>query len=287
MGTSAVNSISYFSKEALICPVCEEEFHKEDIRTGRGRLIAGDLNDELRRLYEPSQKYGEVNPLLYPVMVCPECFYAAFQADFMEIPSESISAIANDKKKRFDSIDKLFKELNFKESRKLNEGTAGYYLAMMCYDHFPHEFSPVIKQGLSSLRAAWLFMDLHGKHPDENYDYLGKLFYRKAGFFYNLSVEYDGAGTESLTEVVSLGPDLDKNYGYDGVLYISALLEYYYGPDSDDSKRLKSLERARTTVARIFGMGKASKNKPEVLLTKAKDLHSSIGDEIKRRTKDD
>jgi len=284
MDSSAVNSISYFSKDAVVCPVCEAEFHREDLRTGRGRLIAGDLTDELRRFYEPSQKYGEVNPLLYPVTVCPECYYAAFQADFMEIPSERVDAVANNKKKRFDIIDKLFQEIDFRASRRLKEGVAGYYLAMMCYDHFPHEFSPVIKQGLASLRAAWLFADLHGKYPDENYDYLVKLFYRKAGFFYNLSVEYDGKGTESLTEVVSLGPDLDKNYGYDGVLYISALLEYYYGPDSDDSKRIKSLERARTTVARIFGMGKASKNKPEALLIKAKDLHSSIGDEVKRRT---
>ncbi|MDA3941503.1 MAG: DUF2225 domain-containing protein [Spirochaetia bacterium] len=287
MGSSSLNSISFFSKEAIICPVCETEFHKEDIRTGRGRLIAGDLTDELRRFYEPSQKYGEVNPLLYPVTVCPECFYAAFQLEFKEIPPESISSVGDDKKKRFDRIEKLFKGLNFREERTLREGAAANYLAMMCYDFFPHEFSPVIKQGLVSYRAAWLFMDLHGKYPDENYDYLGKLFYRKASFFYNLSVEYDGNGVESLTEVVSLGPDLDKNYGYDGVLYISALLEYYYGSDSDDLKRIKSLEQARTTVARIFGMGKASKNKPEALLTKAKDLHSSIGEEIKRRTKDD
>ncbi len=287
MDKSAVNSISYFSKEAIVCPVCEEEFHREDLRTGRGRLIAGDLTDELRRFYEPSQKFGEVNPLLYPVTVCPECYYAVFQADFKQIPQESISSVAANKKMRFDSIEKLFTDIDFRDSRKLKEGATGYYLAMMCYDYFPHEFSPVIKQGLASYRAAWLFMDLHGKYPDENYDYLVKLFYRKAGFFYNLSVEYDGIGTESLTEVVSLGPDLDKNYGYDGVLYISALLEYYYGPDSDDSRRVISLERARTTVARIFGMGKASKNKPEALLIKAKDLHASIGEEIKRRKEDE
>ena len=287
MDNPAVNPISYFSKETITCPVCEAEFYREDIRTGGGRLIAGDLTDELRRFYQPSKKYGEVNPLFYPVTVCPECYYAAFQTDFNEIPVDIIPAVNNDKKNRFDNLGKIFKEINFRELRKLNEGTAGYYLAMMCYDHFPHDFSPVIKQGLASFRAAWLFMDLHAKYPDENYDYLARLFYRKAGFFYTLSIEYDGDGTESLTEVASLGPDLDKNYGYDGVLYVSALLEYYYGPDSDDEKRIKSLERARTTVARIFGMGKASRNKPEALLEKSKDLHSSIGDEIKRRTKDE
>ena len=287
MDESTVNSTSYFSKEKIICPVCEFEFNREDIRTGRGRLIAGDLSDELRRFYEPSLKYGEVNPLLYPVIVCPECYYSTFHADFNLVPAESIAALANDKKKRFDSVLKIFKDLDFTASRKLKEGAAAYYLSIMNYDHFPHEFSPVIKQGLSSLRGAWMFMDLHGKYPDENYDYLAKLFYRKAGFFYTLSVEYDGDGVESLTEVPSLGPDLDKNYGYDGVLFISALLEYYYGSDSDDEKRVKALERARTTVARIFGMGKSSRGKPEALLSKAKELHASIGEEIKRRSKDE
>ncbi len=287
MESSAVNSISVFANETIRSPVCEAEFNIEDISTGRGRLIAGDLTDELRREYQPSKKYGEVYPLFYPVTVCPECYYAAFQGDFNEIPDNSVLSIRDDKKNRFESVEKIFNQLDFRQLRKLNEGTAAYYLAMMFYDHFPHEFSPVVKQGISSYSAAWLFMDLHGKYPDENYDYLAKLFYRKAGFFYSLSIEYDGVGTESLTEVASLGPDLDKNYGYDGVLYVSALLEYYYGQDSDDEKRIKSLERARTSVARIFGMGKATRGKPEALLAKSKDLHSSIGDEIKRRTKDE
>ncbi|MCK5200784.1 MAG: DUF2225 domain-containing protein, partial [Spirochaetales bacterium] len=181
MENAAVNSISFFSKETIVCPVCKAEFHREDIRTGRGRLIAGDLTDELRRAYQPSQKYGEVYPLFYPVTVCPECYYAAFQADFNEIPGDSISSIDSNKKNRFEKVEKIFKQIDFRELRTLKEGTAAYYLAMMCYDHFPHEFSPVIKQGLSSYRAAWLFMDLHGKYPDENYDYLARLFYRKAG----------------------------------------------------------------------------------------------------------
>jgi len=287
MDESTGNSISYFSKEKTKCPICEAEFYREDIRTGRGRLIAGDLSNELRRFYEPSVKYGEVNPLLYPITVCPECYYSTLYADFNSVPEESITSLANDKKKRFENVEKIFKDLDFTASRKLKEGAAAYYLSIMSYDHFPHEFSPVIKQGLSSLRGAWLFMDLHSKYPDENYDYLAKLFYRKAGFFYTLSVEYDSKGVESLTEVPSLGPDLDKNYGYDGVLFISALLEYYYGSDLADDKRIKALERARTTVARIFGMGKASRGKPEALLIKAKELHASIGEEIKRRSTDE
>ncbi len=284
MENKSANSISFFSKDQIVCPVCESKFFREELRTGRGRLNAGELTEELRRLYQPSQKYGEIYPLVYPVTVCPECFYAAYHTDFQDLPEGKNEEVYKAAEKRRAAVSPLFGDLDYVNPRSLKEGAASYFLAMMCYDYFPDEKSPVFKQGLSALRGAWLFTSLHEKFPGENYDYLAKLFYRKASFFYSLAVEYDGTGKQSLTEVGNLGPDLDKNYGYDGVLYISALLEYYYGPENDEQKRIKALELARTTVARIFGMGKSSKEKPGSLLEKAKDLHASIGEEIKRRT---
>lgn len=283
MGNSSSNTISFFSKEPLVCPVCESKFYREELRTGRGRLNAGELTEELRRLYLPSRKYGEVYPLIYPVVVCPQCFYAAYLTDFNEIPKDKVDELSEQTDKRKSLVGSILSELDYTNSRSLKEGVGAYILAMTSYDFFPDEKSPVFKQGLSALRAAWLFNSFHEKYPGENYDYLAKIFYRKAGFLYNLAVEYDGNGKQSLSEVGNLGPDLDKNYGYDGVLYISALLEYYYGSDTDDEKRIKALERARTTVARIFGMGKSSKEKPGSLLEKAKELHTAIGEEIKRR----
>ncbi len=285
MEKKAANTVSFFSKEPLVCPSCESKFYREELRTGRGRLNAGDLTEELRRLYVPSQKYGEVYPLIYPVSVCPQCYYAAYHSDFNEIPADKISGIAGSAEKRKNAVEPILGSLDFVNPRGLKEGIASYILAMFCYDFFPDEAVPVFKQGLSSLRAAWLSNSLHEKFPGENYDYLAKIFYRKAAFLYNLAIEYDEKGKQLLSEVANLGPDLDKNYGYNGVLYVSALLEYYYGPDDDPEKRLKALERARTTVARIFGMGKSSREKPGSLLEKAKDLHSAIGEEIKRRTK--
>ena len=287
METKSASTISFFSKEPLVCPVCESKFYKEELRTGRGRLNAGELTEELRRLYLPSQKYGEVVPLIYTVTVCPQCYYAAYLTDFNEIPANMIEQAAEMSGNRKSLVEPIFDSLDFTGPRGLKEGAASYLLAMSSYDFFPDEKSPVFKQGLSALRAAWLFNTFHEKFPGENYDYLAKIFYRKAGFLYNLAVEYDGTGKQSLTEVGNLGPDLDKNYGYDGVLYMSALLEYYYGTEEDEEKRIKSLERARTTVARIFGMGKASKEKPGSLLEKAKELHAAIGEEIKRRTENE
>ena len=79
-----------------------------------------------------------------------------------------------------------------------------------------------------------------------------------------------------------LGPDLDKNYGYDGVLYITGLLEYKYGTKKEPDKRIERLDRVRKIIARVHGMGRASKNRPSVILEMAKDTHKAIGDELKR-----
>ncbi len=273
--------ISFFSKKSTTCPACGAEFFKEELLTGRGRLIAGDLTDELRRKYEPSPKYGEVYPLIYPVTVCPQCFYAAYPMDFSEPPKGTLSKIIENGEERVRRVDTLFPDIDFRENRGLEHGIASYILAIACYDFFPDESTPVIRQGISALRAAWLCGDLHGKYPGENYDYLGELFYRKASFFYNLAVRYDQDGTQNLNLEGNLGPDLDKNYGYDGLLYLSALLEFRYGSGDNPRVRQKNLEFAKRTLSKIFGLGKASKKKPSAILDKAKDLYNTISDELK------
>ena len=188
---------------------------------------------------------------------------------------------------RISSIQHLFQELDFHEPRTLREGVASYFFAIMCYDFFPKELSPVIKQGICALRAAWLCSDLHRQSPEDNFDYLGKVFYRKAHFFYNLALEYEESGKQSITDVPNLGPDMDQNYGYDGVLYLASYLELHHGPRNDAEKRGISLQKAKTTSARLFGMGKASKQKPSAILDKAKDLYGVIGKELEEEDEEE
>ena len=151
---------------------------------------------------------------------------------------------------------------------------------MASYDHFPKYYLPTFKRGLCALRSAWLFNDLHRKFPSENYEYLSQLFYRKAAFYYKLTLEKDQKGEEALKPKMNYGPDTDKNYGYDGILYISGILEYKYGPKKDPEKRKKSLEDVRRMFSKLFGIGKASKDKPSTILDKAKDLYFKIGQEL-------
>jgi len=283
---TAEAKLTYFSKNKIQCPICENTFYREDLLTGRGRLIAGDLTDELRRLYDASDKFGIVYPLIYPVTVCPACYYAAFPGDFLDIDPETKREIDLDADKRLRNIGLILDDVDFREPRGLKEGAASYYFAMMCYDFAPDERSPTIKQGLCALRGAWLMNDLALVEPDRNFERVAELFYRKARFFYNQAIEYEQNGKESLSGIAHLGPDLDKNYGYDGVLYLSAYLELRYGPREDSEKYAAALKTARRTCARIFGMGKASKNKPSVILDRARSLYERLGQELERSGED-
>ena len=274
--------LTFFSKNKQECPICEAPFFREELLTGGGRMIAGNLTRDLRRLYEPSKKFGEIFPLVYTITVCPRCYYAAFPTDFFSPPDVGRLALEEDAERREKSIEPLFGPLDFKEPRTLKEGAASYFLAIMCYDSFTKDASPTIKQAVCALRAAWTFSDLNHRLPDENYDFLSLNFYRKARFFYGQAVQKEQTGKEGIGAMKNLGPDLEKNYGYDGVLYLSGLFEYLTGSKKDPKKRAAALARAKTTVAKIFGMGKASKNKPAVLLDRAKTLYADITREIEK-----
>jgi uncharacterized protein (DUF2225 family) len=273
---------TFFSKNPVACPVCDTSFYREDLLSGGGRLIAGELTEELHRTYEPSKKFGELFPLVYAVMVCPSCLYAVYPQDFDEVKEEQAEVLREHTEERVTNASLVFKDLNFSTYRGLKEGAASYFLAIMCYDLLDRHYSPTLKRALSALRAAWLLDSLHRKEFSENYDYLARLFYRKARFFYLQAIELAQNGQEPLEAHVNFGPDLDKNYGYDGLLYVAGLLEYKYGPRTNSEKRIKSLENAKRIVSKLFGTGKASKSKPSAILDKARELYDEMNREIKQ-----
>jgi uncharacterized protein (DUF2225 family) len=272
--------VSFLSKKEYTCPVCEAVFHKEELLSGGGRLIAGALTEELHRLYEPSAKYGDVFPLVYQAAVCPECWFASMDADFSLLPDKNKELALKDKTRRIADTELIFPALDFHEPRGLAEGAASQYLALRCYDFYPKELSPTIKQGLASLRAAWLLDDMDRKNPGQHYDWLAVLFRKKAQFFYTEAIAREQGGKETLSGMKVFGPDTDKNYAYEGVLYLSAYLQYKYGPANDSSQRKTSLENARRIIANMFGMGKSSKDKQGQLLEHARYIYDTINKEL-------
>jgi uncharacterized protein (DUF2225 family) len=271
--------VSFLSKKEYECPVCQAKFRKEELLSGGGRLIAGPMTEELHRVYEPSVKYGEIFPLIYQAPVCPECWFAAMDQDFMELSGEGLARAKEDRENRVRDAKRIFAALDFSSPRGLAEGAASQYLAMRCYEYFDKNFSPTIKQGLASLRAAWLFDDLDKKNPRQHSDWLAVLFRRKAQFLYNEAIRLEQSGRENLSAMKIFGPDTDKNYSYEGVLYLCAYLRYKFGP-TEPEQRQHSLEDARRTIAKIFGMGKSSKDKPGPLLDHARQIYDAINKEL-------
>lgn len=279
-------AVTFFEKTEISCPICGHGFYREKLRSGGGRLNSDRLSDELRRHYKPTEKYGEIYPLIYYVMVCPHCYFSAFEKDFYEIKNKERPGLTEDIEDRKKSIALIFPDLDFTRERTLKEGVASYYLACTCYKHRVVDAAPTIKQGVSCLRAAWLCLDLHKTEPGQNYDLLAKCFYQNAARFYRRAVYLEGAGKEAFSSVAGLGPDIDKNYGFDGVLYLAGLLEYRYGSRADMKKRLSILEEQRRSVSRVFGMGKSDKNKPKEVLDKARDLYNELGEYISEQSEE-
>lgn len=280
--SDSLGSISFFQKNDTVCPICETKFKKEELRVGGGRLIAGPLGNDLRRYYEASKKFGDVYPLIYFVMTCPGCYYSTLSTDFLSPDPKAIDLIRAGEKQRRQAVDLIFSSLDWQNPKSLREGAAGYILAVMCYQHFTSSFSPTIKSGICSLRAAWCFADLHRRYPTENFDYLEKIWFHKSRFFYSLTVDREQTGEESVNASMNFGPDSDNNFGFDGVMYLTGYLEYHFGSQANPEIREKSLSSARRAIARLVGMGKSSKSKPSAIIEKAKELHKLLGEEVEK-----
>ena len=136
--------------------------------------------------------------------------------------------------------------------------------------------TPTLKKGILSLRLAWLTHDMDLLCSEHNFDIVSKVFYSKALYFYQQSLYCETDKTEASSSLGNMGPDIDKNYGWDGVVYLCGLLEYKYGQQDDMQLRMKKLSESKTAIARIFGLGKSSKSKPGPLLEHARDLYDKI-----------
>lgn len=274
-------TISYWSKKTCDCPVCKKSFPREEMLSGNGRINAGSLTEELHRNYIPSAKFGKIYPLIYAVGACPNCHAAFLWSDFKDIDDEaSLNKIYDKMKNRKAAVNAIFPYYDLTRNRTLLDGAAMYYLALLTYDDVDLAYLPTMKRAILTLRLAWLCNDLNEECPGHNYDVVSDIFYKKAIFFYQQAVLNETARIEKSSNLGNMGPDTDKNYGWDGVVYLCGLLEYKYGQKEDHALRLKKLDEAKIAIARIFGLGKSSKEKPGPLLEHSRNLYDTLSKEL-------
>ena len=275
------NPISFFQTNKISCPICSHGFSREVMRTGGGRIIAGKLKIDLRREYEKSSKYGYVYPLIYNPVVCPNCFYSTLPEDFSKVPKEIIPKISSNEEARKKHADMIFGDFNYEsEPRNLTAGAKGFFLAISSYAYFPKEFAPSTKKAICAIRASWCIDDLHQQDKNENYETIYQYFRFLALKCYEKSIETMASGEEDFGGVSHLGPDTDVNFGYQGTLYTSAYLGYELKNFLDEKILYQKLKDYRIQLAKVFGFGKSSKEKPTPLLNHARDLHELISRKV-------
>lgn len=281
--------ISFFSQEQeLSCPCCGEIVQQEVMRTGAGRLDAGELQVDLHRNYVPTKEHGEVYPLLYLISICSHCNFAAFKFDFKKLHKKTLESIKTKTAidNRTQLVLSLFSQVpDFTQKRDLKMGVAAYLLAISTYEYFDERNCPTIRMAICALRAAWLCRHIQEKSDaKEEMDMLISLMYRKAFFLYDKAFELSIQGKEDPTNIPALGPDFDKDYGYDGVIYMHAWLYVNYDIKIDNgiTYKYETLKRLRTNLSKVFGFGKATRAKPSALMDMARITYDQVQEELEK-----
>lgn len=273
--------VSFRARQETKCPVCGETHSKEELLSGGGRLIAGKLNAELRRLYEESKKWGKIEPLNYALQVCPKCLYTAYPKDFKGIDKEEVQALKTTTPQRQKIVQTLFGKVDFKENRNLVHGAASYILAVDCYHLKSYATAPTPKKAVSALRAAWLLDELYNEASYRPYDKVRDFYYTEAAANYRSTLDLMQSGNEPVDQAAYLlGPSLDHNWAYDGVIYLNAYLTKKYIDQlaENNEQKFKLLDQSKRYLSKLYGSGKSSKSKPSVIVDMAKDLYDEIGE---------
>ncbi|MCK4821637.1 DUF2225 domain-containing protein, partial [bacterium] len=224
-----------------------------------------------------------VYPLAYLLVVCPKCLYTAYPKDFNKITPEEKEKLQTSTGARIKSIKKFFGNISFEDDRNLKLGAASYLLAIDCYSFRNKEVAPTFKNAVSSIRAAWLFDDISKEIPDKPYNRISDFFYNKAYGYYHSVMDLVQSGKEPMEAAGNIGPDSDKNWGYEGILYMNAILTLKIGiKEPDIEKRIKRFETTKRFLSRLFGRGKSTKSRPGALIDMTRDIYNAMNEKLEQ-----
>ena len=272
--------ISYRAKDTTKCPVCTTTHFKEELLSGSGRLIAGKLTQELQRLYEDNKKWGKIYPLAYHVQVCPKCLFAAFPKDFGGLSPEEVNALKTTIPHRQKVLQTLFGALDMGENRNLVHGAASYILNIDCYHLRGNNIAPTPKKAVSAIRAAWLLDELFKEANYRPYDKVRDFYYVEEARYYKRVLDTMTSGVEPMEEAAYiLGPSLDFNWTFDGVIYLNSYLTKKFIDQMATAPKDKYviMDSARRYLSKLYGSGKSSKSRPSIIIDMAKELYDEMG----------
>jgi uncharacterized protein (DUF2225 family)/CRP-like cAMP-binding protein len=141
----------YFYDKEVACPICSQKFKAQVLKDSK--LRQRDHNSELRTIYH------DVDPILYNIWVCPECYFALPKSSFEKIDRTQTAVLANRKAQRQEKF-----KFDFTANRTMGFVIEAHKAAIECIDGLGRKRIDLPLAELW-LRLAWLYDDLklHGK----------------------------------------------------------------------------------------------------------------------------
>lgn len=142
----------YFYDKQVSCPVCEHKFETPVLKDSK--LRKKEHTHELRNIYH------DVDPLMYSVWVCPQCYYAMPKGSFEKIEKIQIKMIANREAQRKEKY-----KFTLDGSRTVGFVLQAHKAAIECCDSLGKKNVDV---GVADLwmHVAWIYDDL--KQPKKS-----------------------------------------------------------------------------------------------------------------------
>lgn len=155
--------------EYVTCPACKKKFDAQYVEKDTIPIIFQDTDF--------MKSYKRINPELYAIYVCPQCFYAAFREDFLNIPWVVIDELNKKREER----KAIAKNANFNKKRNLYLALLSYEVAVDCYKLRKNSSEKIAD---IMMKAAWLARDMNSWQ-------LEKDFLRKALIYYMEAFEHE------------------------------------------------------------------------------------------------
>lgn len=144
---------SIWEKE-VSCPICGNSFITHNYRTKSLNII--NKESDFHEIYEV------INPLVFDMWVCPECYYAAKKEDFENIDVKLIERFVKDRSLR----KKIAENADFKLMRNYETGIISYELAINCYENRKPSSAFL---GSLYLKAAWIAREKGDSDKEKKY----------------------------------------------------------------------------------------------------------------------
>ena len=235
--------IDYLFEKTHTCPVCDNEFKCSAVRTGKAKLIGTDT--DLR------PKYQGIDPLKYDAIVCPRCGYAALNRFFTAMSSAQSKLIMEQISRKFNASLKLTGVYSY------DDAILYHRLALACA---VVKHSRLSERAYTCLKTAWLF---RAKQEDAATDEKEKESLR------GQELEFLKNAFDGFMEAMS-----KENYPICGMdeMTLYCLL-------ADIGRRIGRYEEAGRMISKVI----VSRNAPERIKNKAREIKELITDQIKNK----